>query len=211
MKKKKKKQRRTIMKSLNIYIIAIAAMSLLLTDREVIAQSWETAEIVPVNELAVDCSNITPENIDIEPVYTTIVEEDYPYLQNLECLKNDDFQESLENRGWNLQLNNVNTRNPSHFTLSGNGHKIDMQATYDEEGNLVESLLRIKDTRIPPELRQFIAGEFNGWIITGTEKVVKDFDRYQTDYNITLSNGDKKQELNFKDEGNRILFAGVIE
>jgi len=192
------------MKSLNIYIISFVAMSLLLIDRDVTAQSGETVEIVPAIEQTVDCSNITQANINTESV-NTITEEDYPFLKNIECLKSEDFQRA---RGWNLQLYNVNVRNPSHFKLRATGHNIDVQATYDEEGNLVESLLRKEDTSIPPDIRQFIfSGEYEGWIITGTEKVVRDFDQYQTEYNITLSNGDENRELNFKDEGHRILFA----
>ena len=195
------------MKSLSIYIISIVAASLLLMDREATAQSVETIEIVQAIEQTVDCSNITHTDIHTEPV-NTIVEEDYPYLRNLECLKNEDF---LNQRGWDWKLRNVTTQNPSHFKLSGTGANINVQATYDAQGNLVESLLRIKDTRVPYSILKFIySDDFEGWTMTGNEKVVKDFDPYQTEYYVTLSNGDDKQILTFKDEGNRILFAGVV-
>lgn len=194
------------MKSLSIYIILFVAASFFVMDRDATAQSVETVEIVTAIEQTVDCSNITQTDIHTEPG-NTIVEEDYPYLRNLECLKNGDF---LEQRGWNWTLNNINTPNPSHFELSGSGPYIDVQATYDAEGNLIESLLRIKDTAIPPAVRRFIfSGEFEGWTMTGNEKVVKDFDPHQTKYYVTLSNGNDKKILAFKDEGNRILFAGA--
>ena len=198
------------MKSLSIYIITIAAVSFLLIDREASAQSVEALEIVTPIEQADDCSNINQANIE-RPVIYAIVEEDYPYLKNLECLKNEDFQESLKKRGWNLHLNDVNPRDPSHFELSGSGPRINVHATYDADGNLVESMLRMEDIVIPIALREFIhSGEFEGWTMTGNEKVVKDFDPYQTEYNVTLSNGNKEKILSFKDQGNRLLFAGVI-
>lgn len=196
------------MKSLSIYITLFVAASLLVMDRDATAQSVESVDIVTSIEQTVDCSDINQIDIHTEPV-NTIVEEDYPYLRNLECLKNDDF---LKQRGWNWQLRNVNPRNPSHFKLSGSGPNINVQATYDAEGNLVESLIRKKDTAIPLAIRQFIySGEFEGWAMTGNEKLVKDFDPYQTEYIVTLSNGDEEQILTFKDEGNRILYAGIVD
>lgn len=193
------------MKSLSIYIISIVAASLLLIDREATAQSVETVEIVTPIEQTVDCSNISQANIGS---INTIVEDDYPFLRNLDCLTNGDFHKK---RGWNLKLRNV-SRSADIYDLRGNGHNINVKATYDSDGNLIEALLTKKDTTIPLAIRQFIAsGEFEGWTMTGNEKVVKDFDPYQTEYNVILSNGDEEQILHFKDEGNRLLFAGVID
>jgi hypothetical protein len=192
------------MKSLSIYIILIAAVSFLLIDREATAQSVETVEIVTAIEQTVDCSNISQANVGS---INTIVEDDYPFLRNLDCLTNGDFHKK---RGWNLKLRNVSGSADS-YVLSGSGHNINVKATYDRDGNLIEGLLTKKNTTIPLAIRQFIAsGEFEGWTMTGNEKVVKDFDPYQTEYNVTLSNGNKEKILSFKDQGNRLLFAGVI-
>jgi hypothetical protein len=73
----------------------------------------------------------------------------------------------------------------THFEVRGKGVKISIVATYDNEGMLVESVLKISDTRIPPAIRQFItSGKFVGWAMVGNEKTVKDFDPFQTEYSI---------------------------
>lgn len=42
--------------------------------------------------------------------------------------------------------------------------------------------------------------------MTGNEKVVKDFDRYQTEYKVTLSNGNETRILHFREQGESIAF-----
>lgn len=188
------------MKTLNITILVIAAVSVLLTSREVTAQSLETTEVVIARELGVECS---ANSISTHPP-GTIVEEDYPYLMSIKCLKDENF---LDNRGWNWKFENINPENASHYALRGKGNGISVHATYNHEGNLVESHLKIKDTPIPPAIRRFInSDEYEGWTMVGNEKIVRDFDPYQTEYTIYMSNGKRQQELNFVDEGTRIAF-----
>lgn len=191
------------MKSLNITILIIAAVSVLFTSREATAQSPENTEIIVARELGVDCSAVSNSEINTHPP-GTIVEKDYPYLMNIECLQDKDF---LDSRGWNWNIENMNPENATHFFLQGKGDRIHVQATYSKEGNLLTSYLRIEDTRIPPAIRRFInSDEYDGWKMVGNEKVVRDFDLYQTEYTVWLSNGKHQQELNFVDEGSRIAF-----
>ncbi len=191
------------MKTLNAIILVIAAASVLLISREVTAQSVETTEVVIARELGVDCSSSSISEFNTHPP-GTIVEEDYPYLMSIKCLKDENF---LYNRGWNWKFENINPKNASHFALRGKGDGISVHATYNNEGNLVESYLKIKDTRIPPAIRRFInSDEYEGWTMVGNEKIVRDFDPYQTEYKVFLSNGKRQQELNFVDEGTRIAF-----
>ncbi|MCG2591046.1 hypothetical protein, partial [Rhodohalobacter sulfatireducens] len=94
------------------------------------------------------------------------------------------------------------------FVLEGSGATIDVKATYDEEGNLVESTLIKKDTQVPIPILRFIYSheKFNSWTMTGNEIVVKDFDPYQTEYKVTMTNGDETEVLNFKEQGESIAY-----
>lgn len=191
------------MKTLNVTILVIAAVSVLFTGREVTAQSVDTIEIVMARELGVDCSASSISENNTHPP-GTIVEDDYPYLMTIECLQDENF---LENRGWNWKLKNINPENATHYALRGKGARIYVHATYSNEGNLVESYLKIKNTRIPPAIRRLInSDQYEGWAMAGNVKIVRNFDPYQTAYTIYLSNGKRQQELNFVDEGTRIAF-----
>ena len=191
------------MKALNITILIIAAVSVVFSSREATAQTAETSETVIARELGVECSAINYSEINTQPP-GTIVENDYPYLMSIECLQDKDF---LDNRGWNWELKNMNPEKATHYFLKGKGDGIYVQATYSNEGDLVESYLKIDNTRIPPAIRRFIhSEEYDGWTMVSNEKVVRDFDPYQTEYTVWLSNGKYQKELNFVDEGTRIAF-----
>jgi hypothetical protein len=193
------------MKTIHIIIFITAAATVLFTARETVAQSNQDIEIIMVKELGADCSSGDITGAHISPK-GTIVEEDYPYLMNLNCLKDGNY---FTSRGWNWDLKNINPKIPTHFDFRGSGSGINLMATYDNEGFLVESMLKITDTRIPPAIRRFISsGEFKGWVMVGNEKIVRDFDPYQTEYKIILSDGVTQQTLNFKDQGNRIAYIG---
>lgn len=191
------------MKTLNVTILLLAAASVLFISREVTAQSSENTKVVMARDLGVECSASSISNINTHPP-GTIVEKDYPFLTTTECLEDENF---LKNRGWNWILKNINPEKATHYTLRGKGAGISVFATYSNEGNLLQSYLKIEDTRIPPPIRRFInSDQYQGWTMVGNEKIVRDFDPYQTEYRIYLSNGNRQQELNFVDEGTRIAF-----
>lgn len=188
------------MKTQDLYIlsIVIATIMILLTTGEIHAQP---IQIVTENNQDYDCSDILSQKADRKTV-NTILEEDYPFLKNLECMKKNNY---LKNRGWNLKLRNINPKNASHYELQAKGPKIDLHATYDKNGKLVESILRKKDTRIPYAIRKFIiSGEFEGWKMISNEMTVTDFNAYQTEYKVVLSDGTMEKVLHFKSHGNWI-------
>ena len=200
-----KNKTRGKMKPLKISILLIAAATVLLTARETVAQSYEDVEIMMTRELGADCSSGDISGTHIQPK-GTIVEEDYPYLMNIECLKDGTY---FTSRGWNWDLKNINPKDPTHFKIRGKGSGINIMATYDNEGLLVESKLKIKNTRIPPAIRRFIhSGEYEEWAMVGNEKTVRDFDPYQTEYTIILTDGTNQKTLKFKNQGNQIAFVG---
>lgn len=193
------------MRTLHITIIVVLVTVFFLSLNSLQAQSPEGATMIITDSGIVDCANSESFESDREPV-STILEEDYPYLMSVDCLKNSKF---LDSRGWNLTIKHIGAGQATHYILRGKGERISLKATYDNEGNLVESVLRTWNTRIPPAIRQFImTGKYEGWVMISNEKVVKDFDQYQTQYNIILSDGQMEQVLNFKEYGNTIAFSG---
>lgn len=187
------------MKTPSKCILLIAMVSILFTTQGINAQNSEPEKTVTVFELPSDCSEYIPLNSDTN-IQNAFNKEDYPYLRNLECLKNEKF---LKDRGFTSTFKNMKSRNNTRFVLTGSGHKLDMTATYDEDGYLVKSLLTIRDIRIPRAIQQYIySGKFDRWTVTGNKKIVKDFDPYQTEYKIMMSNGTKEKILSFREYGN---------
>lgn len=186
------------MKTRNKYLFLIAVVSILLPGQKLFAQTSETKKTVTVFELSSDCSENIPVQTDAT-IPNTFNEEDYPYLRNLECLKNKNF---LNARGFTSTFKNMKSKNNNRFVLTGSGYKLDISATYDKNGNLVQSLLTMRDIRIPHAIRQYIySGKYDGWTMTGNKKIVKDFDPYQTEYEIIMTDGSKKKVLNFREYG----------
>lgn len=193
------------MRTLHITTFAVLVTALFLSLNSLQAQSPEGPSMIITDNSIVDCTNSESFESDREPV-STILEEDYPYLMSVDCLKNSKF---LSSRGWNLTLKHIGAGQATHYVLRGKGSRINVEAMYDNDGNLVESILHTRDTRIPPAIRQFImSGKYKGWIMTGNEKIVKNFDPYQTEYNIILSDGRSEKVLSFKEYGNTIAFSG---
>lgn len=187
------------MKTAITYILLIAFVSILIPTRKINAQTSEPVKTITIFELPSDCSEYIPLNTDAD-FQNTFNEEDYPYLRNLECLKNKQF---LEDRGFTSTFRNMKSVNNNRFVLTGSGHKLDMTATYNKDGHLVKSLLTMQDIRIPRAIQQYIySDKFAGWTMTGNEKIVKDFDPYQTEYKVIMMNGTEKKVLSFREYGN---------
>lgn len=184
------------MKKSLILITALAVMSTLLLNREISAQSVECAESATENVQSVDCSKPALAALD-RPDVGTILEEDYPYLIHLSCLKNGYF------KGWNVKLINIDPPNPSHFVLQSTGNYIHMHAVYDKDGRLIEGELRLMDVALPKHILEEIFQNFSGWKITANEKYVRDFDREKTEYKVILQNGSRKQTLYFGRDGSQ--------
>lgn len=188
------------MKHFKTLIIVTVAISAMLFSRVTHAQP---VIILTDPGQRVDCTgdlqdiNITDKQVN------TIVEEDYPYLKNLDCIKNGYF---THQRKLGLKLRNMNRNDHSFFVLNGDGKNLNIVAKYDQTGNLIEGTLVQKDIPIPQSILRFIYSddEFDGWKMTGNEIQVKDFDPYQTEYKVSLSNGNETRVLHFREYGESI-------
>lgn len=190
------------MKTLQVYlyVTAIVAVSSLLFGQETSAQSVESAE----PGQTVDCSKSRLAGLD-GPESRTLFEEDYPYLTQVHCLKNGYFN------GWNIKRININQKTPTHYVLLGNGLGINVHATYDEEGRLLAAVLRKEDIPLPPLILNHLHQNFNGWAITGNEKIVIDFDPGKTLYKVFLKNENSEQIVHFDRDGNRVVLFSDLE
>jgi hypothetical protein len=168
----------------------------------VIAQSVIT---VASNGMVVDCEDEIFTKKESANIVNTITEADFPYLKNLDCITSGYVSEK---RDLDLNLRNMDHLLNTHYVLTSNGSAIDVEAEYDLEGNLIEATFIEKNTQIPiPILRYIYSGdEFDGWVMAANEKIVKDFDPYQTEYFVTLSNGDEEKVLHFREQGESIAF-----
>lgn len=191
------------MKTLVISIISAAAISVMLPGSKIMAWSGENPVHAAAAETVAGCTDAIPAKTSA-PRANTISEADYPYLKNIGCIRDAKFMRS---RGFSWKLMNMSPGDATHYTLQGKGNNIEMKAKYDMDGKLVESQLVKRDTKIPPAIRKYIAsGQFKGWVMTGNEMVVKDFDPSRTDYTVTLSKGSSEQVLRFRDLGHTIAF-----
>lgn len=190
------------MRTQKVVILVIAAMFMMLFNRVVHAQNVFMAD----NGQIIDCSKEALESFHRSGPANTIVEADYPYLKNLECIRNGYFKESS---AFNFNLDELEEELAENFELKGTGRNINMEATYDRNGNLVKARLTQKNARIPCSIYQFILNdeENDGWIIKEDEMVVRNFDPGQTEYSVTLSKGNREKVLHFETQGNAIAFV----
>lgn len=191
------------MKKLTRYCLPIGVVFILLFSQEMFAQSVVT---VNANGHLADCTEVIPSRSGTEHTVNTIAEEDYPYLRSLDCLTSGYFTENLN---LDLQLRNMSRWDNSHYVLTGNGATINVEASYDWQGNLIEATLVTKDTQIPVPILRYIYSEqeFAGWVMVSNEKVVKDFDPYQTEYRVTLSKNGDTEVLQFREQGEMIALV----
>jgi len=183
------------MKTLKMYIQLIAVFSILIINHEAMAQSYNTVEVVTVDARSVDCSKAALAKI--ERKNNTISEQDYPYLMDVECLKNG----YLKNSKGRVKLRNISTVNPTHFVLRGKGIRTSVHAIYDQDGKLIQAELNKKDIALPIPIRKYIFESYNEWSMTGNEMIVRDFDAGNTEFKVNLKNGSEEQTLVFKKNG----------
>lgn len=154
----------------------------------------------------IDCTNEMQYEMESSSVENTITEADFHYLKNLDCITSGYISDK---RNLNLKLRNIDHLLNTHYILTSNGSAIDVEAEYDLEGNLIEATLIEKNTQIPIPILRYIYSdeEFSGWVMVQNEKIVTDFDPYQTEYKVTLSNGDETEVLLFREQGEMIAFV----
>lgn len=193
----------SVMEKLYTYAISIAMVFILVFSTGILAQSVVT---VTANGQIAECTDNIQMTNNTDKTVHTIIEEDYPFLKNLDCLTNGYFSDK---RNLDLKLRNMDDWSNSHYVLNGTSATIDVEATYDEEGNLIEATLIKKDTQIPIPILRYIYSdeEFARWVMVSNEKIVKDFDPYQTEYKVTLSNGDETEVLHFREQGEMIALV----
>lgn len=124
-----------------------------------------------------------------------LVEEDYPCLQQLNCLVN---SEELQEKGWIVKFDDTITPSPQARTARMKGDRLAIIASYDINGKLLKGTYKLQNATLPINLLAHLAGDsFEGWEMTGNEITVFDFDVASTKYNIILENETEKKTVSF--------------
>lgn len=191
------------MKTLTMYILLIAVVSIQI-NYKVTAQSFNTVEVVTIDAQPVDCSKAALGKIERKT--NIITEQDYPYLRDIECLKNG----YLKKDQVRIKLRNISQVNPTSFVLRGKGNRTSVHATYNRDGKLIQAELNKKDTVLPAAIREYIYSSYNGWTMTGNNMIVRDFDTHKTEFTVNLKNGSEEKVLLFKNNGHHFVhLAGL--
>lgn len=195
-----------MMKSNNRFLSVVIVLVWFLS-QTVHAQSVVT---VASNNKMADCSDGIENKIESSIVENTITEADFQYLTNLDCITSGYISEK---RNLGLKLRNMDHLMNSHYELTSAGSAIDVEATYDLNGNLIEATLIEKNTQIPIPILRYIYSdeEFDGWIMVRNEKIVTDFDPNQIEYTVTLTNGTEEEILYFTEQRESIASVAVVE
>lgn len=191
------------MKILTTYILLIAVVSIQI-NHEVTAQSFNTVEVVTIDAQPVDCSKAALAKIERKS--NLITEEDYPYLRDIECLKNG----YLKKDQVKIKLRNISRVNPTSFVLRGTGNRTSVHATYNRDGKLIQAEINKKDTVLPAAIREYIYSSHNGWTMTGNNMIIRDFDTRKTEFTVNMKNGSEEKVLHFKNNGHNFFhLAGL--
>lgn len=186
------------MRNLKAIFITLAAVLTMSFGRVLQAQPV----IITEEGKAIDCSKEALAENPRDPSLKGIVEADYPYFRNLECIENGYFDGlfDLKLHAMKLPRNQI-----THFDIEGNGQNAVLKASYDRDGMLTSGTLVMRDAKVPCCIYRFCTdSEYEGWRLKSTEVLVKNFDPALTEYKITLQNGDREKVLHFGTEGRNI-------
>src|SRR5690554_861260 len=124
-----------------------------------------------------------------------LVEEDYPCLQQLNCVVNN---KELQQKGWFVQFDETIKDYPQARTARMKGDRIDFIAHYDKDGSLLKGTYKQQNSALPLNLLAHLAGDtFDGWKMTGNEITVLDFNVASTVYDVVLESETDKMTLSF--------------
>lgn len=109
---------------------------------------------------------------------------DFECLRSLDCVQN---SQSLKSKGWAFIFDETVDEFAKELTARMKGENIYFLAIYDKEGKLIKSTYRRKDVALPGCLLTFhTEDKHEGWRITGSEMVVRDFDPSTIKYKVKL-------------------------
>lgn len=109
---------------------------------------------------------------------------DFECLRSLDCVQN---SQSLKSKGWSFIFDETVDDFAKELTAQMKGENIYLYAIYDKEGKLIKSTYKRKDAALPKcLLTHHTEDNYNGWRITGSEMVVRDFDPSTIKYKVML-------------------------
>lgn len=145
-----------------------------------------------------DCAKVA--NFDTNKLPTllrSIGEEDYSNFLNVMSLKN--YSNIIYD---GLSVDCYKNR---QFSLTGKGKNIELDATYGDDGSLIEGRLIKIDAHIPFLIRKHCSAYLlEGWEMTSNKIFIIDFNPAKTEYEIDMMREDEKLTLFFDHTGRQI-------
>ncbi len=120
---------------------------------------------------------------------------DFKCLKSVECIKN---SESLKEKGWSFIFDDSVEKFAQELTAKMNGENVSFYAVYNKEGDLIRSEYKRKNLALPPTLLAYLAeNNQEGWILTGTQMVMHNFDESTINYEVIIQNGSSTESINY--------------
>ncbi|TVQ68093.1 MAG: hypothetical protein EA360_00680 [Balneolaceae bacterium] len=120
---------------------------------------------------------------------------DFQCLKSVDCIKN---SESLKEKGWSFIFDDTVENFPQELTAKMDGENVSFFAIYNKEGDLIRSEYKRKNMSLPTSLFAYLADNSqDGWILTGTQMVMYNFDESTVTYEVFLQNGSSSESMNF--------------
>lgn len=123
-----------------------------------------------------------------------ISQDTYSCFRSIECLKNNpDFKQ----KGWHIQFSSNAQQPTRNYILESHSNNIEVQASYNTHGQLIEATLIRTDSKLPIHILEHLFTEHEGWSMTSNRITVKDFDPEKVSYEISLEKDGKTKKVKY--------------
>lgn len=90
------------------------------------------------------------------------------------------------------------------YVAKATGRNMSCEATYDKDGNLIESKTIMTNVKLPEGILKAINEEFPGWKITEDQEIIRNFDNSQKYYKVTISSNGETKVLHYDAAGKKV-------
>ena len=144
---------------------------------------------------------------DIELSEVVVTPVNYKYLQSVDNQQAAVPVKMLEQKVANYDLKHSDIYDDSYETYTVSFYIPDgkIVAAYDKDGNIIRTIEKFENTKLPDAVRDAVTERFPNWIMTDNAFKVTYHDKKGMDhkgYKITLMNGDQVVKVKVDQDGN---------